>query len=58
VGAGFVRVEGCRFMLTLRGQEFLRKYRYFRGRYVTAQKLLRDLNGERERLFLMCNNSF
>jgi predicted transcriptional regulator len=25
LGAGFVRVEGCRYMLTERGREFLRR---------------------------------
>ena len=56
VGAGFVRVEGSRYELTLRGREFLMQYRHFRERYVGAQKLLEALDCEREKLALMCEN--
>lgn len=44
LGAGFVRVEGCRYKLTERGREFLKQYRRFRERYVEAQKLLEALS--------------
>jgi predicted transcriptional regulator len=44
VGAGFVRVEGSRYVLTLQGQEFLRQYGRFQEHYVGAQKLLEALD--------------
>jgi predicted transcriptional regulator len=56
VGAGFVRVEGSRYVLTLQGREFLVQYRRFRERYVGAQKLLEALGCERAKLVLMCEN--
>jgi predicted transcriptional regulator len=56
LGAGFVRVEGCRYMLTEHGREFLKQYGRFRERYVGAQKLLEALGCEREKLALMCEN--
>jgi predicted transcriptional regulator len=56
VGAGFVRVEGSRYVLTLQGHEFLRQYRRFREHYIGAQKLLKALDCERETLVLMCEN--
>jgi len=56
VGTGFVRVEGSRYVLTLRGQKFLRQYLRFREHYVGAQKLLEALDCEREKLVLMCEN--
>jgi hypothetical protein len=57
VGAGFVRVEGCRYVLTEHGREFLKRYRRFHKRYVGAQKLLEVLGCEREKLGLMCEAS-
>jgi predicted transcriptional regulator len=54
LGAGFVRVEGCRYELTGSGREFLRQYRLFHERYVGAQKLLEALDCEREKLALSC----
>jgi predicted transcriptional regulator len=57
LGAGFVRVEGCRYKLTERGREFLKRYRRFRERYVEAKKLLEALDCEREKLALMCEDS-
>ena len=57
VGAGFVRVEGSRFVLTEYGQEFLERYKEFNERYVGAHKLLEALDCEREKLGLMCEAS-
>jgi predicted transcriptional regulator len=54
LGAGFVRVEGCRYELTERGREFLKQYRRFHERYVGAQKYLEALGCEREKLALSC----
>ena len=56
VGAGFVRVESCRYMLTEHGREFLNQYKHFHERNVRAQKLLEALGCEREKLALMCEN--
>lgn len=56
VGLGFVRVEGSRYLLTLRGREFPVQYRRFREHYVGAQQLLEALGCEGEKLFLMCEN--
>jgi len=55
VGAGLVRVEGCRYKLTEQGREFLKQYKLFRERYVEAQKLLEALGREREKLALSCD---
>jgi predicted transcriptional regulator len=55
LGAGFVRVEGSRYELTLHGREFLGHYRRFHERYVEAQKLFEALDCEREKLALMCD---
>ena len=57
VGAGFVRVEDSRYVLTERGREFLKHYRRFHERYVEAQKLLEALDCEREKLALMCEDA-
>ncbi len=56
LGAGFVRVEGCRYKLTKRGREFLKQYNHFKERYVGAQKLLEALGCERELLALLCED--
>ena len=56
LGAGFVRVEGCRYKLTERGREFLKQYNHFKERYVGAQKLLEALGCERELLALLCED--
>jgi hypothetical protein len=47
---GFVRVERSKYLLTERGHEFLSQYRRFDEQYVKAQKLLEDVERERERL--------
>jgi predicted transcriptional regulator len=57
LGAGFVRVEGCRYMLTEQGREFLKQYKLFNERYVGAEKLLEALDYEREKLALLCEDS-
>jgi DNA-binding transcriptional LysR family regulator len=57
VGAGFVRVEGSRFVLTEHGRGFLRQYKHFIERYVMAQQSLEALDCEREKLDLMCEAS-
>ena len=54
VSAGFVRVEGSIYKLTLRGQEYLKQYKQFEERYIRAQKLLEALSNERERLSRSC----
>ena len=54
LGAGFVRVEGCRYVLTEYGREFLKRYGRFHECYVWAQKLLEALGCEREKLALSC----
>jgi predicted transcriptional regulator len=54
VGAGFVRLVGSRYQLTERGHEFLRQYRYFEDRYISAQKLLETLVCERDKLTQFC----
>ena len=54
LGAGFVREEGCRYVLTERGRGFLKQDRRFQERYVGAQKLLEALGSEREKLALRC----
>jgi predicted transcriptional regulator len=48
--AGFIRIENYRYYLTLRGREFLKRYRLFEERYIRAQKLLEALDCEHERL--------
>jgi predicted transcriptional regulator len=55
-GAGFIRIEGCRYKLTARGREFLKQYTHFKERYVGAQKLLEALGCERELLALLCED--
>lgn len=57
VGAGFVRVEGSKFVLTECGRGFLVQYRRFQRRYVRAQKLVEALDCERGKLDLMCEAS-
>ena len=57
MNAHFLRVEGSRFVLTEQGQEFLRQYRHFVERYAMAQQSLESLDGEREKLGLMCEVS-
>jgi predicted transcriptional regulator len=57
LGAGFVRVAGCRYVLTGSGREFLKRYRRFIERYVMAQQSLEALDCEREKLDLMCEAS-
>lgn len=57
VEAGFVRVEGYRFVLTEYGQEILERYKEYNEHYVGAQKLLEALGCEREKLDLMCEAS-
>jgi len=57
VGAGFVRVEGAIYLLTERGRDFLERYRSFHNYHVGAQKLLENLDSERQKLDLMCKGS-
>jgi predicted transcriptional regulator len=40
VSAGFVRVEGPIYKLTVRGQEYLKQYKLFEERYIRASKRL------------------
>ena len=57
LGAGFVRAEGQRFVVTDYGREFLEHYKGYNERYVGAKKLLAALDSERETLDLMCGTS-
>jgi predicted transcriptional regulator len=57
MNANFLRIEGSRFVLTEQGREFLRQYKYFVERYAMAQQSLESLDGEREKLGLMCQVS-
>ena len=54
VRAGFVRGVGSRYQLTERGQDFLKRYRSFEKRYLTAQRLFEALESERENLTRFC----
>ena len=57
LGAGFVRIENSKYMLTERGKEFIRQYRNFDKRFLEAQRLLEALDYEREKLALMCEDA-
>jgi predicted transcriptional regulator len=57
LGAGFIQLEGSRYLLTERGREFLKQYRFFEERYVRTQRLLETLVCERERLTRFCDGS-
>jgi predicted transcriptional regulator len=54
LGAGFVHVEGPRFVLTDYGREFLERYKGYNERYIGTKKLLEALDIERGTLDLMC----
>jgi predicted transcriptional regulator len=57
VSAGFVRVKACKYELTEHGREYLKQYRHFHERYITAQRLLETLGFERDKLALMCEEA-
>ncbi len=57
VNAGFLRIEGCRYILTDAGREFLKLYRENNESYVKAQKFLERLTSERKKLSTLCENS-
>jgi predicted transcriptional regulator len=48
--AGFVQVEGSKYEMTEKGQEFLKNYKHFLEHYVSGQKLLKALSRERQQL--------
>lgn len=52
--AGLLKLNYNKYELTKHGQDFLKNYRWFKGRYDEARKLLEDLDGEREKLALVC----
>ncbi len=54
-GAGLIKVSRGKYLLTLKGQGFLREYNYFHQRYDRAQKMLESLGSEREQLESLCN---
>ena len=54
VNAGLVKVNGCTYSVTDRGQEYLRRYRGFQARYTNVQELLEALSSEREHLSRLC----
>lgn len=56
--AGFVRVDGSIYKLTVRGHEYLRQYKLLEERTVRAQKLLEALDNERERLSQSCEQTY
>lgn len=56
VGAGFIRVQAGRYELTEHGRDYLKQYKIFHERYVTAQKFLEALGFEHDKLSLMCKN--
>jgi predicted transcriptional regulator len=55
--AGFLQSNGSKYQLTELGQDFLREYKHFHERYDRAQKMLKSLGSERERLTLLCERS-
>ncbi len=57
VKAGFVRVDGSKFILTELGQEFLEQYKQFKERYVVIQQSFESLGNEKEKLNSMCEPS-
>ena len=57
VRAGFVEVKNSRYKTTERGKEFLKQYKQFHVRYVSAQRLLESLEHEREHLSRLCKSS-
>ena len=51
---GFLQREGSNYTLTENGRDFLKKYKYFIGRYSKGQSVLNDLINEREKLEQLC----
>jgi len=56
VKAGLVRAEGCKYVLTESGQEFIGKYKQVNERYLRVEKLFEAVEYEREKLALMFEN--
>jgi len=53
---GLIQSFGLAYKLTGNGRGFLRMYKEFRQRQLHAQKLLEDLQCERDELVLLCKN--
>ncbi len=56
VSTGFLRIEGCRYILTDSGREFLKQYRETNESYVKAQQFLDRLTSERKKLSNLFEN--
>ena len=54
ISSGLMSVEGPTYKLTIHGREYLKQYKLFEERYLQAQKLLENLDNERERLTQSC----
>jgi predicted transcriptional regulator len=52
--SGFIRYEDNRYHLTKPGHSFLKEYKSFEARYVSAQKMLEGLCNERDRFARYC----
>ena len=50
IRAGLVQVEDQTYSLTEKGQEFLKRYRHYRERYINAHQFLQHLGTEYEQL--------
>ena len=50
----FIQFDGSTYKLTEKGDQFLKKYDYFRNRYHRVQKKLENLTIEREALNQLC----
>lgn len=50
IRAGFVQVNGYKYLLTEHGADFLKKYKHVHERYHIAEKMLDSLTSERDRL--------
>ncbi len=57
IKAGFIRLDGCKYILTVEGHDFLKHYQNFHQHKTHAQKLIEDLSFEREKLSRLCEKS-
>ncbi len=55
INAGFIETNGTTYTLTPHGQHFLNRYKNYQGHHTKIQKLLTDLNHERNQLTQLCN---
>ena len=51
---GLINQEEFKYKVTDNGRKYLEQYKYFKERYIDAQKTLESLSCERERLVRFC----